>query len=74
MVSVMLTSHYQSPRKVDPLYTAEVDSRELTDVPADWFSCMFLLSCDCQCVSLSRAAVRWSVVSDCDLSWSYLLF
>ena len=38
MVSVTSMSHYQSPLKVDPLYTAKVDSTELADVRADWLA------------------------------------
>ena len=35
MVSATSTSHYKSPWKVDPLCTAEVDSKELADVRGD---------------------------------------
>ena len=35
MISVMSMPRYQSPSKVDPLCTAEVDSTELADVHAD---------------------------------------
>ena len=38
MVSVTSTSRYRSPWKVDPLWTAEVDSTELADVRADWIN------------------------------------
>ena len=38
IVSVTSMSRYQSPLKVDPLYTAKVDSMELADVRADWLA------------------------------------
>ena len=35
---------------------------------------VFLMSCDCYCsVALPHAAVGWSAVCDCGISWTYSL-